>query len=130
MRTLSSAVAGAFVVLLLMAGIAWAACSDRVVHGCYQTAEGMLRVTARTTPCRSAERAIEWSKDGVAGAKGAKGDPGVPGVDGRNGRDGADVTVVPEPIGKNCATGGARIVKSGDVTYVCSALPPDPGGDH
>ena len=124
-RDVLSAAAGALAATVLTGGIAWAAIpTSDVIDGCYQKIEGQLRVIdPASDACRDSEIAISWNQRGL---KGDKGDPGKPG---RDGADGTSVTVESEAPGANCAAGGAKLTANG-VAYVCSAEPPDPGGDH
>lgn len=125
-RRVLTGAAAALVASVLAGGIAWAGIPDAggVINGCYQKVQGQLRVIdPGTDDCRPSEIAITWSQQGT------QGEPGAPGRDGADGRDGVSATVVPEPMGANCATGGAKVTAASGVTYVCKALPPDPGGD-
>lgn len=128
-RGVLTGAAVALVASVLASGIAGAGIpgAGSVINGCYQKVEGQLRVVdPGTDDCRPSELAITWNQEG---GQGEPGEPGAPGGDGADGRDGVSATVVPEPVGANCATGGAKVTAASGVTYVCSALPPDPGGD-
>jgi hypothetical protein len=90
--------------------VAWAAIPDGsgVIHGCYSTNNGLLRVVDGT-PCLTKELAISWNQ---AGAAGAPGPPGPAGKDGINGKDGATgpagkngLDGAPGPAGKDGADG-------------------------
>jgi hypothetical protein len=88
-------VAGIAVVALAGAGIAHAGVpgSDGVIHGCYRTSGGQLRVVHSDRPdCGKGEQAIEWSKTGPQGFAGTDGNNGTDGRDGVDGIDGADGT--------------------------------------
>lgn len=71
-------------VLIVVAGsVAFAIIPDSsgVIHGCYNTVSGGLRVIDSTTQqCRPSETAITWSQVGPAGARGATGAQGPSGV--------------------------------------------------
>jgi hypothetical protein len=74
--------------------------TDGVIHGCYQTEQGMLRVVPAEQECRASELALQWNARGPQGETGpagphgepgAKGEPGaqgLPGTDGAPGRQG------------------------------------------
>jgi len=82
--------------------------SNGVIHGCYHTANGGIRVVDDPSECSSGEAPLEWYQTGAAGAQGpagpqgsigpagvdgaqgAEGSQGSPGVDGVAGADGAD----------------------------------------
>src|SRR6476620_3212886 len=75
--------------------------SDGVIHGCYNTTNGQLRVTDDDANCKSPETAIQWNQtgpQGIQGPQGVKGDTGAQGpagqdgVNGLNGTDGNDGT--------------------------------------
>jgi hypothetical protein len=70
---------------LVVAGIAYAAIPDSsgVIHGCYSTKSGALRVIDSTAKCANGELALNWSQ------KGPKGDPGAAGPQGPAGPAGA-----------------------------------------
>ena len=73
---------------------------DGVIHGCYQSATGILRVVADPSACRGTETAIWWNQvgpQGATGATGATGAAGATGVTGATGAAGAN--------GQNGATG-------------------------
>ena len=84
-------VAGAVVAFAALAGtgIAYASIPgpDAVIHGCYNTTNGILRVvdSAKIT-CAKGEKQIQWSQ---TGAQGPAGPPGVDGTDGKDGTTGA-----------------------------------------
>jgi hypothetical protein len=90
----------ALVVSLVIAGFAYAAIPDSsgVIHGCYSTKNGALRVIDSSAKCASTELALNWNQTGPkgatgpagpAGAAGAKGDPGATGAQGPKGDSGA-----------------------------------------
>jgi len=79
--------------------------SDGVIHACYHTGNGGIRVVNDATECTSGEASLDWYQagapgaqgpqgpDGPAGADGAQGPQGpqgLPGADGANGSDGAN----------------------------------------
>jgi hypothetical protein len=73
-------------------GVAYAAIPDSqgVIHACYKTDNGQLRVVDSAT-CNSSELPLSWSQTGPQGIPGPqglpgpKGDPGAPGVPGPSG---------------------------------------------
>jgi Collagen triple helix repeat (20 copies) len=85
---------------LVGAGIAYAAIPDSsgVIHGCYSTKNGALRVIDSAAKCGNGEVALNWNQQGRKGATGAtgpqgpagpKGDPGPAGTPGPTGDTGA-----------------------------------------
>ncbi len=60
-----------------------------VIHGCYQTHQGQLRVIGglHSARCRPSETPLSWNQ------KGPKGDTGLPGPPGPPGKDGTDATI-------------------------------------
>lgn len=62
-----------------------------VISACYGRAAGSLRVIdASTDTCRPSEVALDWNREGVAGAPGATGPAGPAGPTGATGLAGAD----------------------------------------
>jgi Collagen triple helix repeat (20 copies) len=83
----------------LLAGIATAVAlaaipdSNGVIHGCYTTASGSLRVVNASSECFVTETPLDWGVEGPAGAAGSQGPQGVPGaagIQGPTGLAGAD----------------------------------------
>lgn len=72
------------------AGATYAAIPDSagVIHGCYTTKGGILRVIdpSAGAKCTSLETALSWNQQGPKGATGASGPPGPPGPAGTVGR--------------------------------------------
>jgi hypothetical protein len=65
--------------------------SDGVIHACYQTSSGTLRVVAAGKKCGRSARALAFNqlgRQGPAGAKGAQGSAGPQGVAGPQGGPG------------------------------------------
>ena len=62
------------------------ATSQSVIHACYGTASGVLRVASK---CRKGEKAIILNNAGPAGAQGPAGPPGAQGAQGATGATGA-----------------------------------------
>ena len=71
-------------VLIVVAGtVVFASIPDSagVIHGCYNSVNGVLRVIdSATQECRQSETSISWSQVGPAGAPGPQGPPGPSGV--------------------------------------------------
>jgi hypothetical protein len=70
------AVLGAIVGALAVGGIAWADIPDSgVIHGCYKTVGGSLRVVdaSRGEECKSGEKSLPWNQTGPTGPSGAAG---------------------------------------------------------
>lgn len=92
----TAAVVGAAAVLTAGAGIAYGSIPDGqgVIHGCYQTQGGQLRVidTGKGALCTQFETALNWNQTGPQGPKGptgAKGPQGPTGLQGVQGLQGA-----------------------------------------
>lgn len=99
--------AAVFAVAAILGGVAYAAIPDGngVIHGCYDSTNGNLRVIdPSVSKCRTSETSLNWNQTGPAGAvgpqgpigpvgpqgpKGDKGDTGAPGAQGPAGADGA-----------------------------------------
>jgi hypothetical protein len=79
---------GAVVVALAMGGIAWADIPDSgVIHGCYKTVGGGLRVidSDQGVQCNASESPLNWNQAGVTGPTGTKGATGMTGPAGPTG---------------------------------------------
>ena len=101
-RRLGTGAVGGGMLALLAGSVAVASIPDTagVIHGCYKSNNGQLRIidTAAGDSCRNGETAISWSQTGQPGPQGIpglKGDPGIQGIQGLqgqpglNGKDGA-----------------------------------------
>jgi hypothetical protein len=91
----------AVAVTIAIGSIAFAAIpgADGVIRGCYQTANGNLRVVDSASDCRASEQSISWNQKGERGRRGRPGPPGPPGPPGAGGasivaRFGSDEDVV------------------------------------
>jgi collagen triple helix repeat protein len=81
---------------MVVAGVAYAAIPDSsgVVHGCYSTKNGALRVIDTSAKCGNGELALNWNQQGPKGDTGAiglqgpKGDTGAAGPAGAAGPQG------------------------------------------
>jgi hypothetical protein len=84
------------VLALVGAGIAYAAIPDSsgVIHGCYSTKNGSLRVIDSAAKCANGEVALNWNQQGpkgdtgATGPQGPKGDTGPAGPQGPQGPQG------------------------------------------
>jgi hypothetical protein len=82
---------------LSVSGVAYAATtSNNVVHSCYATTGGAVRISST---CTSKEKALAWNIQGPQGLQGPRGDTGPKGATGARGATG--------PKGATGATGGA-----------------------
>jgi hypothetical protein len=134
--------------LLVLGGVAYAAIPDSggVIHGCYKTSDGKLRVIdSASESCVSGETALNWSQTGPAGATGATGAAGANGVSGREVVNASEF-LTPGPLrpdgfryaavraecseGKVPTGGGghAQLTSSGNVIHGLAAS--EPGGTY
>jgi hypothetical protein len=109
----------ATVLLALAAGIAYAAIPDSngVIHGCYQTTSGTLRVigsnpTVGGGKCSTGEKALNWNQRGPTGAKGATGANGTNGTTGATGATGTTGATGPTGPGGPAALSGTSFVST------------------
>jgi len=74
---------------VLIASAAWATIPDAggVIHGCYKSSDGKLRVidTEAGQACASGEKALSWNQTGPQGPTGATGATGATGPQGTAG---------------------------------------------
>jgi hypothetical protein len=77
--------------------------SDGVIHACYHTGNGGIRVVNDATECTSGESPLDWYQAGAAGAQGPPGPAGPAGADGPQGPQG--VQGLPGNDGANGADG-------------------------
>ena len=86
---------GAAGLLVVLAGVAWAAIPDsgQVISACYEKRTGILRVIDAEAgkSCLRFEAAISWNQQGLEGDPGA---PGAPGARGEPGPAGPASTVI------------------------------------
>src|SRR5262245_27863234 len=91
-RRVRWAALGAMMGALAAGGIAYASIPDAsgVIHGCYKTNGGSLRVidTAAGGMCLSSETPLAWSQTGPTGAAGPAGANGQTGPSGPSGPEG------------------------------------------
>ena len=138
--------AGIAVVTLAGAGIAYASIPgpDAIIHGCYKTSTGALRVVdSATADCGKGEQAIQWNQAGPQGVPGAVGGVGPAGPTGADGglsgheiREGFEDTIDPNALTRVEALclGGQVVVGGGFYTNSPSAnafqdMPLDNGGN-
>jgi hypothetical protein len=109
-RTVVLAIA---VAALASGGIAWATIPDSsgVIHGCYQTKQGTLRVidTDKGQSCSSNESALNWNKAGPQGPKGGTGPQGPMGDTGPQGDPGPQGPAGPAGSSHGYWTHGANV---------------------
>jgi hypothetical protein len=69
---LTAAVVGALAATIFAGGIAWAAIPDAtgVIHGCYKSNNGNLRLVESALDCNAMEHSIDWSQQGPPGPAG------------------------------------------------------------
>ena len=81
-------------VVLGAGGVAYAAIpgTDGLIHGCYDSQSGLLRLVDTTTGqpkgCIKTEKAVSWNQQGPAGPAGPAGPSGPAGPDGETGATG------------------------------------------
>ena len=91
---------------------------DRVIHGCYTSDAGKLRLIDPAAPgaghdstCKLSETAIQWNQQGPQGPVGLQGPAGINGTNGTPGAQGATGQIGPiGPIGPAGATGPSGAV--------------------
>jgi hypothetical protein len=117
--------------LLVAGGIAYATIPDAsgVIHGCYKTNQGTLRVidTDKGQACASSETSLDWSQTGPQGPQGPTGPSDVWSVDGYNAGF-KSVAVVPSSV--NLATtstlpAGSYFVQAEMETESVASFPTD-----
>jgi hypothetical protein len=59
--------------------------SHGVIHACFKTKTGALRVMPAGAKCGKRERALSWNQQGQTGKAGPRGAPGLPGPSGQPG---------------------------------------------
>jgi hypothetical protein len=132
-RTLvAAAVVGGALVLTVGVGYATVSDTGGVIHGCFKSVNGQLRIVGSAADCEPSETGIDWNEVGPTGATGPDGATGATGPTGATGSSGASgpaglsglqtVTlasisnsvspkeaVVTCPSGKHVISGGASI---------------------
>ena len=91
--------------------------SDGVIHACYHTGNGGIRVVNDGTECSSGESPLDWYQVGATGGQGPQGPAGPAGADGADGpqglqglpgADGADGAQGPQGLPGADGTDGAQ----------------------
>jgi hypothetical protein len=116
-----------------MGGGAYAALApvhDGVIHTCYRSSNGSLRVVRAGARCGRRERALAFNQRGPVGARGSVGPTGATGKTGAAGRTGAtgktgsrgqSVTSTTLPAGNaSCPAGGSGFGSISGTTYACN----------
>ena len=125
-------VASTLALVFAMGGGAYAALSpvhNGVIHTCYRTSNGTLRVVRAGARCGRRERALAFNQRGPVGARGAtgaKGDTGKTGATGKTGRTGAagrSVTSATLGVGNaTCPSGGSSFTSVSGTTFACNGV--------
>jgi Collagen triple helix repeat (20 copies) len=81
-----------FCLAAIVATVAFAQIPDSngVIHGCYTTSGGSLRVVNSSSQCLGTETPLDWAQQGPTGPAGAQGPQGAVGPEGPAGPAGAD----------------------------------------
>jgi hypothetical protein len=131
LNTSRFAVIAPFAVMLALAvsvGVALGAIPDSggVIHSCYQTHSGRLRVISQHTGehCRQSETPLTWNQQGPGGPPGPQGPRGAQGPAGPQGPGGQDI-VASSPSNTNLSTVGGTVTP-----VVTIKLPTSPDGTH
>jgi hypothetical protein len=133
LRHLSYAnVASTLALVFAMGGGAYAALSpvrNGVIHTCFRTSNGSLRVVRAGARCGRRERALAFDQRGPVGprgATGASGPIGKTGATGRTGRTGASgrgVTSATLGVGNaTCPSGGSSFTGASGTTFACNGV--------
>lgn len=141
-RPVAFAAAVAAGLTLGLAGVAAAtptarrAAASTVVHACFKTKTGTLRMVAAGKGCKSGERSLTWGVAGAAGVAGAtgaagaqgprgiRGPRGVTGAAGAPGPNGPDGVGIPGATGEKGATGATGATGPTGVTGATGATGP------
>jgi hypothetical protein len=118
--------------VLAMAGGAYAAIApapNGVIHTCFRTSNGALRVVRAGARCGRHERALAFDQRGPVGRRGATGAPGPkgkPGATGRTGRTGAagrSIASATLGVGNaTCPNGGSSFTGASGTTFACNGV--------
>lgn len=138
-RKLALLIAGA-VAVLAFGSLGLAAIPDEngVIHGCYDTKTGQLRVTNTSVngpslSCSNKEAGLEWNQQGPQGIQGVPGPQGAPGPsDAYVELAAPDVTLTGDtvvaslslPAGKYVVSAKTFLKSSGDTNNLCRLLLP------
>lgn len=129
-------VASTLALVLAMGGGAYAAIGPvrgGVVHSCYSSRTGALRVVNPGTRCGRHQRALRFNRRGPVGPPGltgpagpigltgAAGKTGKAGAAGKAGKPGTSVTSAALAVGNaNCQNGGASFTSVSGTTFACN----------
>jgi hypothetical protein len=118
------------VMALVAAGIGYAAIPDSsgVIHGCYSTKNGALRVIDSAAKCANGEVALNWNQQGPKGDLGATGPQGPKGDTGTTGPQGPKGDTGPAGAKGDPGPAGAQGLK-GDAGATGPQGPQGPKGD-
>jgi hypothetical protein len=86
--------------------------SNGVIHGCYTTATGSLRVVNASSECFVTETALDWGQQGPPGATGAQGPAGADGVQGATGAQGPQGLIGPSDAFASSTVRAMRLRRS------------------
>lgn len=75
--------------------------SNGVIHGCYASSNGSMRIVDSAADCKHNEKAIQWNVTGPQGVPGTNGTNGANGANGTNGADGKNATHAAPPCFDN-----------------------------
>jgi hypothetical protein len=125
-------VASTLALVFAMGGGAYAALSpvhNGVIHTCYRTGNGTLRVVRAGARCTRRERALAFNQRGPVGPRGATGPQGrtgktgAAGKTGRAGTAGRSVTSATLGVGNaSCPSGGSSFTGVSGTTFACNGI--------
>jgi hypothetical protein len=122
-------VASTLALVFAMGGGAYAALSpvhNGVIHSCYRTSNGALRVVRAGARCGRHERALAFNQRGPIGRRGPTGlagPTGETGAAGKTGVSGRSVTSATLGAGNaNCPDGGSSFTTVSGTTFACSGV--------
>lgn len=134
MRIRGNTTAAALAAMLVIgAGIAYASIPDQseIIHGCYKTSDGKLRVidTGAGDSCGPSETAIDWNQKGPQGPTGPQGPQGSLGPTGPQGLQGVQgiqgVQGAPGPSGVShaySASAGTTTINGGNGVFPTTVM--------
>ncbi len=125
-------VASTLALVFAMGGGAYAAiapASNGVIHTCFRTSNGSLRVVRAGARCGRRERALAFNQRGPLGPRGATGAPGpigktgATGRTGRTGTAGRSVSSATLGVGNaTCPSGGSSFSGASGTTFACNGV--------
>jgi len=107
--------------------------SDGAINGCYDKANGQLRVIdTDKAACKNSETSISWNEAGDPGPQGEQGPAGPTGPQGPAGEPGGSITSLDQLEGIDCTTGsglpgGLAVISGSPISLEC--FPAAPCGD-